>query len=165
MLAEMRRFLLEADGRGLLDRTLYSDTEWEDLSLLLKSEEAFYDAKARFFADSQRQLQELKDGIFGSGRIVIYGAGSYGCNLHFLLAANGIDVAAYADGDSAKWGRKQNGLTILSWQQCEQRFADVVYLIANKNYSDEIEMLLRKNHVPAQRIRKCRVERLFPNMI
>ncbi len=165
LLPEMRKRLSEASQQSLLDRALYSDNEWRDLSLLLRSEKDFYDAKSRLFSDSQSMVDELKAEISGNNDIVIYGAGSYGCNLHYLLTVNGIDVIAYADGNEAKWGKRQNGIAILSWQECEERFADPVYLIANKNDSDVIERMLMDNHIAENRIHKCDVDALFPNMI
>lgn len=36
-------------GSGGLDRNLYSDNEWEDLSLLLRGEEEFYKRKEKLF--------------------------------------------------------------------------------------------------------------------
>ena len=165
LLQEMRKTLLEAQAQGLLDKNLYSDNEWEDLALILKDEEEFYDKKAQLFSDSQTRLETLKNELSECRRIVIYGAGSNGCNLHYLLAEQGIEVAAYADGNREKWGKKQNGIYIFAWQECERRFAGAVYLITVKNHSDEIEKMLVDNQIPRSRIRKCDIAKLFPNMI
>ncbi len=165
LLQEMRKTLLEAQAQKLLDRRLYSDNEWEELTLLLESEKEFYEKKSRLFSDSKMRLEVLKEEIAGKKQVVIYGAGSNGCNLHYLLVENGVEVAAYADGNRTKWGKKQNGINILSWQDCETRFAEAVYLITVKNHSDEIEKMLVDNHIPEYRIRKCDITKLFPNMI
>lgn len=165
LVTEMRKTMTEAEEKGLLDRSLYSDSEWTDLSMLLRSGEEFYNAKSELFSKSKICSEELKNKISGSDYLVIYGAGSYGCNLHYLLASNGINVASYADGDERKWGRRQNGIGILSWKECEERFKTPCYLIANKNYGDEIEKLLTDNHVDSGRICKCDIDKLIPKMI
>ena len=165
LLQEMRETLVTAKAQGGLDRNLYSDDEWEDLSLLLRGEEEFYKRKEKLFSDSKKRLETLKEELSGSRQIVIYGAGSNGCNLHYLLEEHRIVVAAYVDGNCEKWGKMQNGIPILSWQDCETKFAEAVYLIAVKNHSDEIEKMLIDNHIPENRIRKCDIAKFFPNMI
>ena len=69
------------------------------------------------------------------------------------------------DAIREKWGKKQNGIYIFAWQECERRFAGAVYLITVKNHSDEIEKMLVDNQIPQSRIRKCDIAKLFPNMI
>ena len=165
LLQEMRKTLLKAQAQGLLDKSLYSDSEWEELVLLLKDEKELYEKKSNLFSDSKMQLETLKKEILGDKQVVIYGAGSNGCNLHYLLVENGVNVVAYADGNCTKWGKEQNGISILSWQECETKFAEGVYLITVKNHSNEIEKMLMDNHIPENRIQKCDITKIFPNMI
>ena len=165
LIGRMRKTRLEGDAEGKIDRRLYSADEWDDLQLLLKSGDEFLKKK---YPDKNIQEENRKiliNVIKAHEETVIFGAGWYGCNLQFLLENLNIKIAAFADNDAKKWGSRRNSLEILSLEECERRFRDAIYLIANKDHSSDIYNGLLEKGISTERIKICRLETLTDSIV
>ena len=156
----MHETMLIGRNEGKLDRTLYSDDQWEDLERLLASPEEFLDK--RFLGEKQRKQnwEKLLRELDGEAGLIIFGAGWYGLNLQYLLEHMGVKISAFADNDESKWGLIQNGARILSLDECLQAYPEALYFVANKYHSREIVDDLLGAGVKEDKIKTWRLEQL-----
>ncbi len=160
LLKEMHSVLTRANMEDLIDRSLFSQQEFADLELLLESVEEFDRQKALIRCDCGQRLTELQEQIGQASKVIIYGAGSYGSNLQYLLQSNNVLIDAYVDGDEKKWNTKLNGISVLALEESKKKYPNALYLVANKNHSNEIEMTLKKAGIAKSNIKICKLEEL-----
>lgn len=74
--------------------------------------------------------------------VVIYGAARMGMKFRTNLAKNGINIAAFADSNSALWGKNIDGVTVISPEELRRRYPDNPILVASLLYETEIYEML-----------------------
>ena len=104
------------------------------------------------------KLKEYKD-------IIVFGAGSYGCNLHYLLEKQGVKPKAFSDNDITKTGITKNGMKVISLHDCETLYGNPLYVIASKNKNEEIKMSLEKKGIEKDRIMTIVLEDILKEII
>ena len=102
----------------VLDRLLLSDKEKEDMAHLL--------------------IDTLKEGR----RYSIVSAGTYANRIILLMKYMNIEAAAVYDNSDDKVGKIFNGYTIELMDNICNNDRDDIYIIANKNHSDELKKQL-----------------------
>ena len=75
-------------------------------------------------------------------KTVIFGAGIRGKQAAALLREHEREIAAISDNNRELWGTHKYDCPIVSPQESVERFGECIYLIANKQHSDEIEKQL-----------------------
>lgn len=85
--------------------------------------------------------------IYKDNTIVIWGAGIYGERVQTHIKEQGIEIYAYCDNNSEKWGTCYNGIKVISPQQLSELNKDesiikdkLIVQIANSPYSDNYEV-------------------------
>lgn len=162
---EMHDILNTARKEGVLDESLFEGNDRERLEWLLDSAKMFDELYKSWKQNQNRLLEKLKETCGMFPYIIIFGAGSYGANLHYILHKEKIWVSAYADNDRARQKKMQNGIKICSIEQCEKDFPKGIYLIASKHFGKEISIGLQKSGVKKSRIRICDVPSTVGNLI
>lgn len=162
---KMHDVLLEAMQKDMLDKSLFDGIDRERLGWLLDSAKTFDELYQSSRADQNRKLGKLKEKCGSFPFVIIFGAGSYGANLHYILHKEKIWVSAYADNDRTKQGKMQNGIKICSVEQCEKIFPRGIYLIANKYFGKEISAELQESGIEKNRIQICDVLSTVGNLI
>ena len=81
--------------------------------------------------------------------IIIYGCGTVGTRVCFLLHRNDIsNIVYFCDSDSNKWGSKCMGKKILSPQEAILSYPNAFFLVANRGSYMEIMRVLINLNVP-----------------
>ncbi len=75
----------------------------------------------------ESHIKELRD-----SNIVIFGAGIMGLQLSYVLEKYGLHVYAFSDNNSAKWGEKWGGFSIIEPQQLNKINGIFVFLAMEK---------------------------------
>ncbi len=94
-----------------------------ELDLLLSESPEAANTRAQSALDVARQ---------GLGdRIVIYGAGNLGRRVLAMARNSGLEVVAFADANSARWGELCEGVPLLSPEQAARRYAsEALFVVA-----------------------------------
>ncbi len=71
--------------------------------------------------DRERTAFDEASAPFGT-RLVLSGAGNLGCKVLMALRAEGIEPLAFVDNNEKLWGKKIEGVTVLSQQEGAERF-------------------------------------------
>lgn len=84
--------------------------------------------------------------------IVLFGAGNYGESILRVLFLNHIWPVAMTDNNASLWGNTVNTYEVISPENAVRRYADCIYLVANKTHANEIaaqllEMGVDKEHI------------------
>ena len=77
-----------------------------------------------------------------NGNIIIYGTEMCGALAAHALNQKGLDFLAYADSDERKHGKDYYGHTILAPNELQERYPDVIILIASSAYKAIKEKLI-----------------------
>lgn len=107
---------------------------------LKSSDEVVYNREERFAAD-----------VCGR-EAVIFGAGVYGCKALELLDRKSIVVKAFCDNSESKWGAYVGGIKVIGVREAIEAYPNACYVVANKNYSEDIKNQLLKSGVPYNQI-------------
>lgn len=162
---KMREILFRAKEERVLDESLFKREEKKKLKWLMDSARIFDRRCHRIQKRRSVLLKNLKEKCSIAPSIVIFCAGSYGANLHYILKKENVLVSAYADNNSLRWDCTQNGLKIYSVEKCETIFPHSIYLIANEDLGEEIAQGLRDKGIEDRRIEICDVPLLAENLI
>lgn len=151
LITSIRNKIISAKSRGDISEELYGD-DLVKLHLLINDPRGFDDAimmreekcylKQKIFVDDLKKYND----------IIVFGAGSYGCNLHFMLEKQGIKPRAFSDNDMSKIGQTKNGLKVISLHDCERTYNNPLYIVASKNKNEEIKLNLEKRGIDKNRI-------------
>ncbi len=148
-----------------INRKLFDEKELELLDRILYSEEIFLQEETLLENKRKNAQKTLENAIKGRTNIIIYGAGSYGANLHYYLQTKGVEIKAYADSDPNKAGTTLNGRSILSISQIKENYKKPIYLIANRLHSTEIHDYLISCEVDESDVIVCDIEMIVKNLI
>lgn len=102
-----------------------------EFSLKLKSDDI----------DIKRKKEWLLNAVKGR-EIILFGLGAYGNSLIEYLFNNDINIHALCDNNAALWNTEKYGLHVYSPIECTKIFPDNIYIIANKNNSQDIQKQL-----------------------
>lgn len=66
-------------------------------------------------------------------QIIIYGAGTIGKRLVKVLDEKGYrkKIAAFCDSDRQKWGKKEEGIQVISLEEAAEKYPDAAYLVGS----------------------------------
>lgn len=164
LVSRMREILKRLFAEGV-DKDIFNRTELEKVERLLRSEKEFMDAEDEMSKERIQNEKRLLDVIDHRDEIIIYGAGSYGANLHFYLRSKGYEVTAYADGDSKKHGRVMNGKKILSLAETRKLYKQPLYLIANREHARDISCFLKESGIDDRDMYICDISKIVKILI
>ena len=88
----------------------------------------------REYEERQNRLKRLKGKV-----IIIFGAGNWGKSAYRALDSAHIVVKGFCDNNVSIWGQKIGDAIIYNPTEAIMQFPDVIYVIANKMHSQEIE--------------------------
>lgn len=154
--------MMEACDNSGLDKSLYTACEWRCLHSVLENGEdqgllqKKYDDK--YFISFIAKLNMYDD-------ILIFGAGSYGCNLQYWLERHGVKIKSFVDNNHKLWRTQKNGIEIISPDDSKKRYTGCIYLIANMRYAQDIYAQLNNIGIDSKNIIKCDLEKLVENII
>ncbi|SDB29070.1 Glycosyltransferase involved in cell wall bisynthesis [Pseudobutyrivibrio sp. YE44] len=154
----MRQVLTEYYDKSV-NRSIFYEDELKKLDMLLRSEEEYLSVEKAEDEERIRREKELISAITGRDYIYIYGAGSYGANLHYFLSTRGYDIKGYIDSDVRKHGQKLNGKVIFSLEESKSGVANPLYLVANREHSGEIYDYLIENGIEPSKIYICDIDK------
>lgn len=163
--ARMKEELSAARINDDIDNSCFDDKELVQLNILLDTED-FDKVMLEKKRSGDNSLHKLIEGISGAKDIVIYGAGSFGANLQYLLKKERLKASAFADGNKKLAGKELNGVMILEPESCADRYSGAEWLIANKWCANDMKKYLISDlGVNADRIRICDVEDYMESII
>ena len=131
-----------ANETGFLTLKDLPEEQWHDLNLLWKSPRLLYDKYNSLLMEGKEALegviQYLKD---NSG--IIFGSGKRGEFLHAQLLFRGYkNIIAYSDNNTAVQGKRKYGVEIFSLKDTIKNFSRAKYIIANRDYAQEMKKQL-----------------------
>jgi FkbM family methyltransferase len=88
------------------------------------------------FSSKNENLEKNSDEIFKKNKIVLFGAGGLGLRTLIGLRKIGIEPACFIDSNPNNWGKKIEGLEILSPDESSKKFRDHVVVVTI--WSDKI---------------------------
>lgn len=106
-------------------------------SIKKEIEDADISIKDQYLANGyyEKRMEEYKK----QDELVIFGAGNFGRHLYKMLCAENIKtVKCFCDNAAARWGRKLDGLDIISLEEAIRRFPEAMYIITPRRYENEI---------------------------
>ena len=160
------REIKEGYEEGWIRRELFDEYELKYLDILLTSKEEFERALASQKLGMEKKRKNLFQRISNYPHCVIFSAGSHGCNLQVMLRQDfQINIVAFCDNDMLKYGKKINGVKVLSLEKTVELFPDCIYLVANKKYSSEIQKQLEFAGIKQESIIICKVEELIDGFL
>lgn len=143
-----KQVLQEARNQGNLLNEYGSESFWNGFNLLLESDKKY--AEQIHFNDMeyQQKIEWVK-----TQKVVIFGAGAFGTMAYKLLRGLGIKVYAIIDNDSKKWGTYLKSCIIMSLDECVKKNEDVLFIIANSKYKEEINNQLLNCGIASEKIK------------
>ena len=100
----------------------------------------------RFEESKQEFLQDYKEAIIKAQKgVFLFGAGKLGDDFYRDLSMSSLDIKGYVDNNSILWGKKKNGVPVVSLQEYMNKYNECLLLIsvgAKKRY--EILQQLRE---------------------
>lgn len=85
-------------------------------------------------------------------KIVIFGAGAWGSKAIDILMQGSSNLCAVCDNSDLLQGTVKNGFPIISVEEAVKVYPDAVYLIANRNYGEEMKMQLLKEKIQEENV-------------
>lgn len=80
--------------------------------------------------------------------VVIYGAAEMGAIFRTNLAKNGINILAFADRNTDLWGKKIEGIRVISPEELKESYPNQPILVASLLHETEICEMLHKRRFP-----------------
>lgn len=133
--------LQKALAQGILRKTDYPEQEWFKLKMLLHSLPGYADY---LFVQDQISKEAEKEFLLGfeNKKVIIFGSGLRGRHLYEKLYRKDFEVAAFCDNNKEIWGNAIGDIQVKSLLECMNEYKDAVYVIACRNYANEISMQL-----------------------
>ena len=164
LINSIREKMLMAKSEGNISEELFGD-DLTNLNMLLDDPQSLnYEIAIRednCYLKNNKLIKELKK----YEDIIVFGAGSYGCNLHYLLEGQDIKPKAFSDNDLSKIGETKNGLKVISLHDCERKYNNPLYIVASKNKNDEIRLNLENKGIDKNRIMTIVLEDILKEII
>lgn len=129
----------------------YPHTEsiiWEQPQVFLQNIE---DA----FQEYQRENEALRQfflKVVFADKIVVFGCGQRGKRVVRYLQSEKGKICCYVDNAKERWGTIMNEIMILSPNEAVKKYPDALYIIANKDSSEEIKQQLLGLRIKMQKI-------------
>lgn len=122
--------------------------------------------KEKSNADISKKLSdEFFEKMPECDEIVIFGAGNYGRAAHLLLEMNGYNVCVFCDNSDKLQGKTLQSAGIISPKEATEKYPEAVYVIANKNYKDEIREQLINSGINKENIIEYNVSGVNKNLL
>lgn len=147
------KIMKECINNSFIRNDAFDNKYWNKVYLLLDNPKkyAYYQTKK---ANSIKMLIDIcKKHIVQSvneGRIAVFGCGIRGRRLKELLMKNGINVNEFIDNNVQKIGNVIDGIDVISLK--EEKSKNVLYLIAVKNYEEDIVEQLINEGIKKEKI-------------
>ena len=102
-----------------------------------------YESLRNEYLDKTKKLFNVLETVKGK-RVYIFGAGKYGMFIHMFLHLHNVEVIAFCDNNSRRWGQTVQTIPVISPVEAVTGGSEVFYVAAVKNHIQEIiEQLLR----------------------
>ncbi len=139
--------LSRAKGDEIISEQDLSEQEWDKLNSLISNIDSY--------VSTQKQQKELdnekRDKLFEAVRgqnVIVFGCGAYGQEvINYIYGMSDAKVVGLCDNDRNKWGQKLLGCKIYPLSEALVEFNNNLWVIANKNHSDEIKAQLLENGI------------------
>lgn len=138
---ELRKKLLSAveERTGYLKERL----DWSQLQMFMTNPYLLYESLRNEYLDKTKKLFNVLETVKGK-RVYIFGAGKYGMFIHMFLHLHNVEVIAFCDNNSRRWGQTVQTIPVISPVEAVTGGSEVFYVAAVKNHIQEIiEQLLR----------------------
>lgn len=148
-----QKYIKDRIHRRLLDNLCFSDTEWEDLLLLLEKP-CKYQIKLEM---NDRRIKEQEESVLSKLRtkkVIIFGCGRWGHYVQELMYKYGKEVVAFCDNNQKLWNSVHDGVRVIPPEQIPAEMFDCSYIIANKRDRQAIEIQLLELGVAPERLIK-----------
>lgn len=117
--------------------------DWSQLQMFMKNPYLLYESLQEEYLDKKRNLFVVLDKVKGK-KVYIFGAGKYGMFLHMFLHLHNIEVIAFCDNNSRRWGQEMQTIPVISPNEAAVGEPDAFYVAAVKGHAREItEQLLQ----------------------
>lgn len=114
-----------------------------ELDLMIQDPKKLYDYHNIAETKKYGEFSALLEHLSSAKQVVVFGCGILGTFVLPLLELNRIDtIEAYCDNNSDLWGKELQGRPIISPAEVVKCYPKATYLIANKDYSQEIKKQL-----------------------
>lgn len=164
LVSEMRNVLAKFFDGGI-NKQIFDKEEIRKVEQLLKSEEAFVSAEKEIDNRRLKSEKELLEKVSSRKDILVYGAGSYGSNLQYYLHYKGYEIKAFIDSNPKKHGTILNGKEVVSLRKARERYKEPLYIVSNKNYSEEIYVYLVEQGISKEDIFVCDISKCIKILI
>lgn len=124
---------------------------WQQIEFLLDSYDKYAEYKKSAEHEVKSNLEKLAD-IAGAHPVIIFGSGARGRKFYKVLDYSNIAVRAFADNSKEIMGSKLAGVTVYSLEDCKQRWADAVYLVASRYHEEDIQKQLINEGIEKEKI-------------
>lgn len=104
--------------------------------LMESTEEYISDLRDLYICDIKVQ-KKIVDTACKFKSVIVFGAGIYGAEVYRLLQKNGIENVGFMD--NSRYGEIYCGCKIVNPRKIETEYKDAFYIIAAKNYADDIK--------------------------
>ena len=146
----------KAFSSGYIEEGLFG-ADFNIVNTFLCSPKALINSVDEIEEKQKENLRRLIEELKGK-KIIVFGAGSYGANLAYLLQKNGCNVLCFSDNNESKWGSSLNNIKIIAPSYCFKNFKDGKYIIAHKTKSEDIKHGLALQGIQEANILVCQLE-------
>ncbi len=130
----------------------FQQKEWEQLQIFLENPKELYYQLELQYRESQEMMRTLLFHIQKS-QVVIFGSGKFGAFLVTVALYNQVDtICAFCDSSVKRQGKTIYGREIFSPQEAVKRYPEAIYVVANKNYCEEMKIELLRLGIKEERI-------------
>ncbi len=143
-------------GNSIVERKieldLCPDDKIEDLRLFLTGSHGLFDKYRALYMKKKKQTACITEFVKGR-EVIIFGCGQLGRFIHAVLIQNKIcNVAGYCDNSRNLYGKKIQGITVLSPDNAVWLYSEACFIIANKGHSEKIKKQLIELGIPERQI-------------
>lgn len=133
--------LCEAVKKGIITSNDFTDEIWFKFCLISYSLNGYIDY---MYVRHQINIEKEQKLIAGlkQREIIIFGCGTYGCDVCKRFNDEGVDVVSFCDNNQLMWGKKIGGIEVRSLAECIEKFKNAMFIIANKKYWRDISKQL-----------------------
>lgn len=146
---ELRKKLLRAakERKDYLEGGL----DWSQLQMFMENPYLLYESLQKEYLDKKRNLFAVLDKVKGK-KVYIFGAGKYGMFVHMFLHLHNIEVIAFCDNNSRRWGQKVQTIPVISPNEAVVGESDAFYVAAVKGSVQKITEQLIQLGIEKNRI-------------
>lgn len=131
-----------ANKTKLLTKKDLPDEQWKDLQLLWKNPKLIYDKYNSLLIKEKHEILRVISYLKEQSGI-IFGCGKRGEFLHAQLLHRGYqNILAYCDNNVDVQEKQKYGVGIYSPEKVIRKYPGIKYIIANKNYAEEMKQQL-----------------------